>query len=212
MSAGAYERAVTKIGIYRDFAKYYFTMRSNLTYVNLLASGGTLVLFGKTLLDTHHPWQRTLSDDAVLYVFGAIAILVIGTWATAISCCLSNSIQAYLQMSKELEISMLSADYEPFCMRDGIEFEFATHPQDISGFVIGGIAWNGLNASVIVLAFLLIGLLGVPGMNWYLMVAGFLGSATVGTAVLAVMFRHRETPPYWEEYRRRHLSHAARIS
>ena len=86
-------RATESIKIYRDFAKYYFSMRSNLTYVNLLGSGATLVLFARTLLDGANGWQQTLIDDLPLFLCGDIAIVLIGIWATAISCCLSNSLQ-----------------------------------------------------------------------------------------------------------------------
>lgn len=209
MSVTRYERSLESIKIYRDFAKYYFSMRSSLTYVNLLASGGTLVLFAKSLLDTGHNWQTTLSADIVLYIFGALAIFIIGLWATAISCCLSNSIQAYLQMSKELEIPALSADYTPFCMRDGIEFEFLTHPQDVSGYIVGGIAWNGLNASVMVLALLLLGLIALAGKIWWLAGLGLAGAAAILSILIYVMLRRSKKLPYWEQHRL--LQHAQRM-
>jgi hypothetical protein len=206
MVPSLYDRNLESIKIYRDFAKYYFSMRSNLTYVNLLGSGGTLVLFAKALLDSPRAWQATLSDDFLLYVFGAVAIVIIGTWATAISCCLSNSIQAYLQMSKELEISSLYADYASFCMRDGIEFEFATHPQDISGRVLNGIAWNGLNASVIVLALLLLGFIALEARIYWLAFPAICLSAIVFILVMFFMLRKISDPPYWETNRRNNIA------
>lgn len=191
------EKALENIKIYRDFAQYYFTTRTNLTYVNLVATGGTLAIFAHALIDAKKPYLDILKENFPLFIAGGLALILISAWATAICSCLSNTVQIYLQMSRDLEEEYLNANYEPYSMRWAVEYELLTHPQDVGGKVLQGITWNGLNASVSICALFLMGLVCVA-VGHSTSAILFFALAVVETAgVSFLMFRKDDRPPAW---------------
>jgi hypothetical protein len=196
------EKALENIKMYRIFAQYYFTTRTNLTYVNLVATGGLLAIFAHALIDAKKPYLDVLKENFPLFIAGGLALILISAWATAICSCLSNTVQIYLQMSRDLEEEYLNANYEPYSMRWAVEYELLTHPQDVGGKVLQGITWNGLNASVSICALFLMGMVCVAVGHSISAIIFFALAIAETVGVSFLMFRTDDRPPTWANAQR----------
>ena len=157
---------------YRDFARYYFTVRSNASYLNIVAAGTFTYFFAQRLVDT--PGESIVSALTTgywMYAVGCIAFIAFALWAMSICNLLSNSFFSYMLMTRALEKN-LGVTYPQ--KRWAVTFEFLDEvEQDKEGRKdITGNVWNFLNAFLVLYGLYALCLISLLASQWVMLTLG----------------------------------------
>ncbi len=139
-----------QLKIYRDWARYYFDVRSRLTYINILGCGSVTVFFAQKLIDNPaDTYLEVVKTHFLLYFVGSFAIVALAVWSTALCNLLSNSYFSYLTMARGLEDELGTVYPTPKSW--AVTFEFLTKEaqEDTASGVFRGNVWNTANAFMV---------------------------------------------------------------
>ncbi len=155
--------------MYREFARYYFTVRSNASYLNILAAGTFTYFFAQRLVDTTgEDIVSALTSGYWMYAVGCIAFIAFALWAMAICNLLSNSFFSYMLMTRALE-KKLGVTYPE--KRWAVTFEFLDETeQDKEGRKdVTGNVWNFLNAFLVLYGLYTLCLISLLASQWIML-------------------------------------------
>lgn len=144
--------AIAIAKMYRDFARFYFSVRSNLTYLNIIACGAITIAYLPNLIAAPNA-QGRLNDGFWLYVLGCLALIAFSTWASAISNLLTNSFLRYILMATEIEEKQLNISYTKYRNKSqAVTYEFVPDPHTQLEHLLSGDVWNVLNGCIAIYA------------------------------------------------------------
>lgn len=140
--------SLEKIKIFREFARYYYSVRNSITYVNIIAAGAFTYFFVKPFIDPANAqpalYVDFLAKNYWLYAMGCIAYVGIAAFATAFCNLLSNSFYGYMLLTLKEEAG-IGIDYSMARKPWAVTFEFLDGPIYLRGPGLQGNPWNTLN-------------------------------------------------------------------
>lgn len=140
--------AIEQVKLYREWAYNYFSIRSNITYIDILAAAVITSFFLNHLAKQSGGLISALRKHFALVFAGCAAYFAFSIWASCMCNIFSNSFYQYISMAKHIEISVLHVSYSQ--VPDGVTEEFLSDSnKDVPVFhTMSGNVWNLVNLSL----------------------------------------------------------------